>query len=139
MAQAEDPTSGAGESAHQASRPCVRRALASAVGSHRKGLYFRRARWKAQLVGPVPGRSQLYIKHFLMAPGAEHQCVGCSLEDDHMTDILPHLENHDLSYAVMGRAPIEEIEVVRKRMGWKFLWVIPFSNHYNYDFSASFR
>jgi predicted dithiol-disulfide oxidoreductase (DUF899 family) len=22
------------------------------------------------------GRSQLYIKHFMMAPGAQHQCVG---------------------------------------------------------------
>ena len=69
------------------------------------------------------GRSQLYIKHFMMAPGAQHQCVGCSLEVDHMTDLLPHLENHDVSYAVVARAPIEEIEVVRERMGWRFLWV----------------
>src|SRR6201981_3739332 len=37
------------------------------------------------------GRSQLYIKHFMMAPGAQHQCVGCSLEVDHMSDILSHL------------------------------------------------
>src|SRR5262249_35606860 len=58
------------------------------------------------------GRSQLYIKHLMMAPGAQHQCVGCSLDADHMTDI----ENHDVSYAVVARAPIEEIEVVRNRM-----------------------
>lgn len=69
------------------------------------------------------GRGQLYIKHFMMASGAQHQCVGCSLEVDHMTDILPHIENHDVSYAAIARAPIEEIEAVRKRMGWKFLWV----------------
>jgi predicted dithiol-disulfide oxidoreductase (DUF899 family) len=85
------------------------------------------------------GRHQLYIKHFMMAPGAQHQCVGCSLEVDHMTDILPHLENHDVSYAVVARAPIEEIEVVRKRMGWNFLWVSSFGCDFNYDFNVSFR
>ena len=61
------------------------------------------------------GRSQLCIKHFMMAPGVQHQCVGCSLEVDHMEGILPHLENHDVSYAAVARAPIEEIELVRKR------------------------
>src|SRR5262249_61678508 len=58
---------------------------------------------------------------------------------DHMTDILPHLENHDVSYAVVARAPIEEIEVVRNRMEWKFLWVSSFNNDFNYDFNVSFR
>jgi predicted dithiol-disulfide oxidoreductase (DUF899 family) len=85
------------------------------------------------------GRSQLYIKHFMMAPGAQHQCVGCSLEVDHMEGILPHLENHDVSYAVVARAPIEEIEVVRKRMGWTFLWVSSFGSDFNYDFHVSFK
>ena len=56
-----------------------------------------------------------------------------------MTDILPHLENHDVSYVVVARAPIDEIEVVRKRMGWKFLWVSSFRNDFNYDFNVSFR
>lgn len=85
------------------------------------------------------GRSQLYIKHFMMAPGAQHQCVGCSLEVDHIADLLPHLENHDVSYAAVARAPIEEIEIVRRRMGWRFLWVSPFGNDFNYDFDVSFR
>jgi predicted dithiol-disulfide oxidoreductase (DUF899 family) len=84
------------------------------------------------------GRSQLYIKHFMMAPGAQHQCVGCSLEVDHVTGILPHLENHDISYAVVARAPIEEIEIVRRRMGWTFLWVSSFGSDFNYDFNVSF-
>jgi len=94
---------------------------------------------KLGLVDLFQGRSQLYIKHFMMAPGAQHQCVGCSLEVDHMTDILPQLENHDVSYAVVARAPIEEIEVVRKRMGWRFLWVSSSGNDFNYDFEVSFR
>jgi predicted dithiol-disulfide oxidoreductase (DUF899 family) len=63
------------------------------------------------------GRSQPIIKHFMMGPGAVHQYIGCSLAVDHVDGILIHLENHDVSYAVVARAPIEEIEVVRKRMG----------------------
>jgi predicted dithiol-disulfide oxidoreductase (DUF899 family) len=94
---------------------------------------------KITLTELFQGRSQLYIKHFMMAPGAQQQCVGCSLEVDHIEGILPHLENHDVSYAVVARAPIEEIEVVRKRMGWKFLWVSSFDSDFNYDFNVSFK
>jgi predicted dithiol-disulfide oxidoreductase (DUF899 family) len=76
---------------------------------------------KVTLAELFDGRSQLFIKHFMM--GAPHQCVGCSLEVDHVEGLLEHLENHDVSYVVVARAPIEEIEVVRKRMGWRFRWV----------------
>jgi predicted dithiol-disulfide oxidoreductase (DUF899 family) len=84
------------------------------------------------------GRSQLFIKHFMMAPGQQTQCVGCSLEVDHIDGILPHLENHDVSYVAVARAPIEEIEVVRKRMGWRFRWVSSYHSDFNYDFNVSF-
>jgi predicted dithiol-disulfide oxidoreductase (DUF899 family) len=84
------------------------------------------------------GHSQLFIKHFMMAPGQETQCVGCSLEVDHVDGILPHLENHDLSYVAVARAPIDEIEAVRKRMGWKFRWVSSYHSDFNYDFNVSF-
>jgi predicted dithiol-disulfide oxidoreductase (DUF899 family) len=84
------------------------------------------------------GRSQLFIKHFMMAPGQQTQCVGCSLEVDHTEGILTHLENHDVIYVAVARAPIEEIEAVRKRMGWKFRWVSSYRSDFNYDFNASF-
>jgi predicted dithiol-disulfide oxidoreductase (DUF899 family) len=84
------------------------------------------------------GRSQLFIKHFMMAPGQVTQCVGCSLEVDHVDGILPHLEKHDVTYVAVARAPIEEIEAVRKRMGWKFRWVSSYHSEFNYDFYVSF-
>src|SRR5262249_42094090 len=59
------------------------------------------------------GRSQLYVKHFMMGPGAVTQCVGCSFEVDHVEGILSHLNNHDVTYAAVARAPIAEIEIVR--------------------------
>jgi predicted dithiol-disulfide oxidoreductase (DUF899 family) len=49
--------------------------------------------------------SQLLIKHFMMEPGQEWQCEGCSLESDHVDGLLPHFEHHDLSYVAVARAP----------------------------------
>jgi predicted dithiol-disulfide oxidoreductase (DUF899 family) len=89
----------------------------------------------AELFG---GRSQLFLKHFMMGPGAETQCVGCSLQVDHIEGILAHLNNHDVTYAVVARAPIAEIEAVRKRMDWKFRWVSSYRSDFNYDLDVSF-
>jgi predicted dithiol-disulfide oxidoreductase (DUF899 family) len=85
------------------------------------------------------GHRQLLIKHFMMEPKQEWQCEGCSLAMDHINGLLPHFENHDLSYVAVSRAPIEEIEVVRKRMEWKFCWVSSYKSEFNYDFHVSFR
>ena len=85
------------------------------------------------------GHRQLLIKHFMMEPKQEWQCEGCSLAMDHINGLLPHFEHHDLSYVAVSRAPIEEIEVVRKRMGWKFCWVSSYKSDFNYDFHVSFR
>jgi predicted dithiol-disulfide oxidoreductase (DUF899 family) len=94
---------------------------------------------KRTLADLFDGRSQLFIKHFMMGPGQTAHCVGCFLEVDHLEGILPHLENHDISYVAVARAPIEEIEAVRKRMGWRFPWVSSYNSDFNYDFNASFK
>ncbi len=94
---------------------------------------------KITLAQLFDGRSQLFIKHFMMGPGQAEQCVGCSLEVDHVEGILEHIENHDVSYVAVARAPIEEIEAVRHRMGWRFRWVSSFRSDFNYDFNVSFR
>lgn len=93
---------------------------------------------KVTLADLFDGRSQLFIKHFMMGPGQVGQCVGCSFEVDHVEGVLVHLENHDVSYAAVARAPIEEIEAVRQRMGWRFNWVSSYGNDFNYDFNVSF-
>ena len=93
---------------------------------------------KVTLANLFAGRSQLFIKHFMMGPGQATQCVGCSLEVDHLEGILVHLQNHDVSYVAVARAPIEEIEIVRKRMGWKFPFVSSYHSEFNYDFNVSF-
>ena len=84
------------------------------------------------------GRSQLIIKHFMLAPGQKNPCVGCSFEVDHIDGIVVHLEHNDVSYVVVARAPFVEIETVRQRMGWRFKWVSSLGSDFNYDFGASF-
>jgi len=84
------------------------------------------------------GRSQLFIKHFMMGPGQSRQCVGCSLEVDHLEGIRVHLEHHDLTYAVVARAPIDEIERLKRRMSWDFTWVSSYRSDFNFDFNVSF-
>ena len=65
---------------------------------------------------------QLFMKHFMMEPEQEWQCEGCTLESNHVDGLLPYFANHDMSYVAVSRTPIEQIEAVRKRMGWKFCW-----------------
>jgi predicted dithiol-disulfide oxidoreductase (DUF899 family) len=84
-------------------------------------------------------RSQLIIKHFMFGPGWNEGCVGCSFGSDHVDGALVHLENHDVSYVAVSRAPLAEIEPFKKRMGWKFPWVSSFGSDFNFDYQASFR
>src|SRR5512140_1013168 len=69
-----------------------------------KGYVFDAPRGEVTLAELFDGRSQLFIKHFMLGPGQKTQCVGCSLEVDHLDGILPHLENHDVSYVAVARA-----------------------------------
>ena len=84
------------------------------------------------------GRSQLIVKHFMMAPGQMDGCVGCSFEVDHVEAALQHIENHDVKFVSVARAPLPEIEAFKKRMGWRFDWVSSCGSDFNYDFDVSF-
>ena len=84
------------------------------------------------------GRSQLIVKHFMLAPGQKDGCVGCSFEVDHIEGALQHIERHDVSFVSVARAPLSEIDIFKKRMGWHFRWVSSFGSDFNYDFNVSF-
>jgi predicted dithiol-disulfide oxidoreductase (DUF899 family) len=82
--------------------------------------------------------SQLIVKHFMLGPGWGEGCVGCSFELDHVDGILVHLAHRDVSYVVVSRAPVPEIEAFKRRMGWHVEWVSSGANDFNYDFHVSF-
>jgi predicted dithiol-disulfide oxidoreductase (DUF899 family) len=104
-----------------------------------KQYYFNSRKGKVSLSDLFEGRSQLFVKHFMMGPHQDWQCSGCSLEVDHVAQLLEHFAHHDMSYVAIARAPLDEIEVVRKKMNWHFNWVSSDQSDFNYDFHVSFR
>jgi predicted dithiol-disulfide oxidoreductase (DUF899 family) len=84
------------------------------------------------------GRSQLIVKHFMLGPGWQEGCVGCSFGADQMQGSLIHLINHDVMYVAISRAPYAEIAPFHKRMGWPFKWVSSHGNDFNFDYNVSF-
>jgi predicted dithiol-disulfide oxidoreductase (DUF899 family) len=84
------------------------------------------------------GRSQLIVYHFMFGPGWEQGCPSCSFLADHFDGSLVHLANRDVTLVVVSRAPLEQIEAFKKRMGWRFKWVSSFGSDFNQDYHASF-
>src|SRR4051794_12818136 len=66
------------------------------------------------------GRSQLLVYHLMLGPGAGEGCPSCSSIADGINGPHVHLENHDVMFTAVSRAPLEEIEAYRARMGWSF-------------------
>lgn len=94
---------------------------------------------KVTLSDLFEGRSQLLLQHFMMGPDWKEGCIGCSFMADHIPGTLPHLNHHDVSFVAVSRAPIENIEAFRKRMGWNFPWVSSGQNSFNFDYNVSFK
>lgn len=84
------------------------------------------------------GRSQLFVYHFMFAPGWEEGCTGCSFAADHFDGAVVHLEHHDVTVVAVSRAPLAKLEAYRKRMGWRFSWVSSAGSDFNYDYHVSF-
>lgn len=84
-------------------------------------------------------RSQLAIYHFMLTPGSEHICPGCSFIADHVDAARQHFEQADLAFAAVSRVPLARIEEVQQRLGWRFPWVSSQGSDFNFDFGVSFR
>jgi len=93
---------------------------------------------KKTLADLFEGRGQLVIYHFMLGPGWDAGCVGCSFLADHLDGALPHLNHHDVTLAAVSRAPLAGIESYRRRMGWRFPWVSSFGGDFNFDYGVSF-
>lgn len=84
------------------------------------------------------GRRQLIVYHFMLGPGWEQGCPSCSYLADHFDGATIHLANRDATLAVVSRAPLDEIETFKKRMGWKFHWASSYGSDFNFDYGVSF-
>ncbi len=81
-------------------------------------------------------RRQLIVYHFMMTPGDDWRCAGCSLLADSIAH-LEHLHARDTTLVVVSRAPLAEIEPFRERMGWTFPWYSSHGSDFNYDFHVT--
>ena len=42
-----------------------------------------------------------------------------------------------MAFAAVSRAPIEELEAYKRRLGWTFTWASSLDSDFNYDFTTS--
>lgn len=83
------------------------------------------------------GRSQLIVYHFMFGPDWDEGCPSCSSIVDHLDVARVHLENHDVSWVSVSRAPLPQLLAYRQRMGWSIPWVSSFGNDFNIDYHVS--
>jgi predicted dithiol-disulfide oxidoreductase (DUF899 family) len=100
---------------------------------------FDSAQGRVRFADLFRGRSQLWVQHVMQGPGQPLQCVGCALGIDHVEGLLPHLENHDISYVAVARATMAELTSLRERMGWRTPFYSSHGSDFNYDFGVSFK
>src|SRR3984957_5681447 len=100
-----------------------------------KSYRFEGPHGKQTLADLFEGRSQLVVKHFMMAPGWKDGCLGCSFGADQVDGSVVHLVNHDVMFVAVARAPYPEIAAYHKRMGWKFKGVSSNGSGFNFDYN----
>jgi predicted dithiol-disulfide oxidoreductase (DUF899 family) len=93
---------------------------------------------EATLADLFHGRSQLIVYHFMYAPEWDEGCPSCSGVADGFDETHWHLQNHDVAFTAISRAPLDKLLAYRDRMGWKFPWVSSGRTDFNFDFNVSF-
>ena len=83
------------------------------------------------------GRSQLIVYHFMFAPEWDEGCPSCTSIGHHMDQPRVYLENHDVTWTAVSRAPLEKLLAYRERMGWTLPWASSHGSDFNFDFNVS--
>jgi predicted dithiol-disulfide oxidoreductase (DUF899 family) len=102
-----------------------------------KDYRFQTAAGPATLLDLFGGRSQLLVYHFMFGPGWTGGCPSCTAIADGFNGSVVHLEHHDVAFAAVSRASIEELEAYKRRLGWTFTWASSLDSDFNYDFTTS--
>jgi predicted dithiol-disulfide oxidoreductase (DUF899 family) len=92
----------------------------------------------ASLADLFGGRSQLLAYHFMFGPDFTAGCPSCSAIADGFDGSVAHLENHDVAFVAISRAPVDKLTAYKRRMGWSFPWASSLDSDFNYDFNTSF-
>jgi predicted dithiol-disulfide oxidoreductase (DUF899 family) len=99
---------------------------------------FETDKGSAALADLFRGCSQLLVYHFMFGPDYKAGCPSCSAIADGFNGIFVHLENHDVAFSAVSRAPFAKLQAYKQRMGWTFPWASSFGGDFNPDFSVRF-
>jgi predicted dithiol-disulfide oxidoreductase (DUF899 family) len=107
-----------------------------------KSYVFEGSEGSVSLLDLFEGRSQLLLYHFMFAPGVDGWpaagCPGCSMFTDNIGQFtLTHLKAKDISFAMVSRGPLQNLQAYRKRMEWPHRWVSSANNTFNVDFGLT--
>jgi predicted dithiol-disulfide oxidoreductase (DUF899 family) len=83
------------------------------------------------------GRSQLLVYHFMFGPAYTAGCPVCSSAADTFDGAVQHLKARDVTFLCISRAPLEELQGYKRRMGWQVPWASSAGTDFNFDFGAS--
>jgi predicted dithiol-disulfide oxidoreductase (DUF899 family) len=93
---------------------------------------------KVTLSDLFDGRNQLIVYHFMYGPDWEAGCKSCSFLADHFNPAIVHLNQRDVTFVAVSRAPLATFEPFKKRMGWTFPWFSSHESDFNSDYNVSF-
>lgn len=97
---------------------------------------FQGAEGERRLVDLFEGRQQLIVYHFMYLRDRGEGCDGCSLVVDNIGHPA-HLHARDTRLVLISRAPLDELEAFKRRMGWTLPWYSSWESRFNYDYHAT--
>lgn len=103
-----------------------------------KAYRFETETGNASLADLFRGRSQLLVYHFMFGLDYTAGCPSCSAIADGFNGIVVHLDNHDVAFTAVSRAPLAQLQAYQARMGWTFPWASSIDSDFNFDFDVSF-
>jgi predicted dithiol-disulfide oxidoreductase (DUF899 family) len=105
-----------------------------------KNYVFEGPHGESSLLDLFEGRRQLIVYHFMFAPDVHGWpsagCEGCSMFVDQIGH-LAHFHARDTSFALVSRAPLQNIEPFKQRMGWTIPWYSSAASDFNVDFGVT--
>jgi predicted dithiol-disulfide oxidoreductase (DUF899 family) len=79
----------------------------------------------------------MLVYHMMFGPEYTAACPSCSAIADGFNGVVVHLENHDVKFWAVSRAPLARLQAFRRRMGWTFPWASSSAGDFNFDFNVS--
>jgi len=74
----------------------------------------------------------------MFAPDATAGFPHCSHVADSFNGVVAHMNQRDVTFVAISRAPYARLAAYQARMGWTFTWVSSAGTTFNFDYHVSF-